>query len=131
MRIKTTPKHNRPRMTTNPDFSTKGPITQQRAERATEWIAANAVAMAEAKGARDKAEHMIKVQKSLAMSASGQNSVSAQEREALSSERYLNALDEYHDANVRYETLYATRFAATTLIDVWRSINAAMKGARV
>lgn len=113
------------------DFQAKGPVTQERAEAATEWLIHSAPHIGEAKANRDRAEHMLKVVKSLAMKASGEKSAAAQEREALISDEYQAQVEAVFEASKQYEILFARQKAATNLIDMWRSINSALKGARV
>lgn len=113
------------------DFSTDKQITSQRANSATQWIIDNAETLAQAKAQRDRCEHMLKVTKALAMKASGETSAAAQERDALASDQYAQAVDLLFDATVLHETLLATNKAASVLIDVWRSLNSTLKGAKV
>ena len=108
-------------------FDTGGPITKERAENATQWLVDNAVNIAEAKAERDRAEHMLKVVKAMAMKASGESSAAAQEREALASDRYLTQINVVFEATKTHETLLATARAANTLIEVWRSINSTLR----
>lgn len=108
-------------------FDTGGPITRERAEAATEWLAHNAVRLGELKASRDRAEHMLKVTKALAMKASGENSAAAQEREALCSRQYMDAIDNVFEATKQHETALATARAANTLVEVWRSINSTLR----
>lgn len=112
------------------DFETSGQITAPRAEKAAEWIVHNSMHIGDAKASRDRCDNMLRVVKSLAMKASGETSAAAQEREAYASEQYRKALDDAFEATKLHETLLAKRNAATTLIDVWRSLNSNLKGAR-
>lgn len=113
------------------DFTANGPITQQRCEAATEWMVHNAVNIGEAKANRERCENMLRVVKSLAMKASDEKSAAAQEREAYASEQYMAALNNLFDATKAHETLLSTRMAAQAVIEVWRSINTSLRGARV
>lgn len=112
-------------------FQIDGPITQQRAEAATEWMVHNARALALAKAERDRCENRLRVVKALAMKSSDEKSAAAQEREAYASRQYQDAVDALFDATAKHEELYATRMAAQAVIEVWRSLNANLKGARV
>ncbi|MEO9648790.1 MAG: hypothetical protein ABJ360_22390 [Roseobacter sp.] len=116
---------------TLPNFQDSGAVTQQRAEKATEWLVHSAVLIGEAKAERERCENMLRVIKSLEMKASNERSAAAQEREAYASDRYITAIDELFEATKRHETLLSTRLAATNVIDVWRSLNSTLKGARV
>ena len=113
------------------DFQAAGQITQARAEKATEWIVHNAMDIGEAKAMRDRSENMLRVVKSLVMKASDERSAAAQEREAYASDQYRQALDDLFEATKRHEALVSTRKAAESVIDVWRSLNSNLKGARV
>lgn len=112
-------------------FQASGPITQQRAEAATEWLVHNAVAIGDAKASREREEHMLKVVKALAMKASGEASAAAQEREALASQQYLEQVNAVFEASKKYESLLAASKAAQSVIDVWRSVNSTLRGAKV
>ena len=113
------------------DFSTQQPITQQRAERAVQWIIDHAVELAQARAHKERSEHMIKVTKALAMKASGEKSISAQERDAIASEQYMQSVDLLFDASVLFETLNAKHKSAAVLVETWRSINSSLRAAKV
>lgn len=113
------------------DFDTGGQITQSRAEKATEWMVHNATNLAEAKAHRDYCENMLRVTKALVMKSSDQKSAAAQEREAYASDQYHDALREVFDATLAHETLLARRNSAQAVIEVWRSLNSSLRGARV
>lgn len=112
-------------------FAIEGPITAERAQAATEWMVHNATAIGTARAHRERCENRLRVVKALAMKASGEKSAAAQEREAYASPQYQEALDELFTATVRHETLLSTRTAAQSVIEVWRSLNSTLKGARV
>lgn len=112
-------------------FHTDGPITQTRAESATEWMVHNAERLGRAKAERERCENMLRVVKSLRMKLSDERSAAAQEREAYASAEYVEALDKLFEATLAHETLMATRNAAQSVIEVWRSLNSNLKGARV
>lgn len=114
-----------------PAFTVKGPITQERAEQATEWLVHNAKASAVARANKDRCENRLRVVKSLAMKASGEKSAAAQEREAYASTEYQDAVDELFQATIECEELFATRQAAQEVIKVWQSINTNLRAARV
>ena len=113
------------------NFSQSGPITQTRAEAATEWLVHNSANIGEAKAARERCENMLRVVKSMEMKGSTEKSAAAQEREAYASERYIAAIDALYEATLHHETLLSTRNAAQAVIEVWRSLNSNLKGARV
>lgn len=112
-----------------PDFH-NGPITQERAEAAQEWMVHHAVPLARAKAKRDHLERMLKVRKALSMKASEERSAAAQEREAYASEGYQEALMELFEAQTEYEELNENMRAGASMIDLWRSINSNLRASR-
>lgn len=105
--------------------------TEQDAEKAVQWLIENAAAGAALRADRWRAEEMLKPTKALIMSQHADKAVNAQEREALSDPRYLEAIasatkaieaDELHRARVK---------AAEMKVDVWRSMQANLRSARV
>lgn len=111
------------------NFTVSGPITQERAEKAAEWLIHNAEAIAVAKAHKERCENRLRVVKALAMKASDEKSAAAQEREAYASTQYQDAVDELFQATLEYEKLIATRIAAQEVATIWRSINANLRGA--
>lgn len=118
-------------MTPLEDFSQTREITQERAERATEWLVVHAQEYGQAKAEKDRKEHLIKVAKAKQTIRSKQSSVALREAEAIASPEYLQALDESAEAAATYAILEATRIAAGAVIDMWRSLNAANRGVKV
>ena len=118
-------------MTPLDDFSAGGAITRERAERATEWLVHHAIQIGEARAAKDGTYEKLKIAKARAMLKSDAKTNALQEAEALASEEYLNVVNAYMDASREYHVLQATQAAAEAVIEVWRSINSAMKGAGV
>ena len=118
-------------MTPLEDFTAKRPITQDRAELATEWLVHNAHKLGAAYAEQEKAKERLKIAKARAMLASEAKTVGQQEAEALSSASYEGAVGDYFEALKEYKELDATAKAAEILIGVWRSINSAQKGAGV
>lgn len=104
-------------------------MTFEDAEKAQQYLVDTAYPYGEARGRVAKAEAMLRHVKALAMKASGENAVSAQEREAYASPQYLSAIDELFQATVEAEKLRAAREAAGIRVDLWRSFNANMRGA--
>lgn len=100
-----------------------------RARQATEWLVDNAPRIAQAKYALVKAESMLRVTKSLAMAHSGQKAISAQERDAYTSQQYLDAVEAHAKAAGDYEELRAMKDAAQARIEFWRSMNANQRAA--
>ena len=111
-------------------FQIKGPITAERATAATEWIIENAPLIGEARAHRDKCENMLRVVKALEMKASDEKSAAAQEREAYASPRYEQAIDNLFAATKEHETLLSTKQAAQCVVEMFRSLNSALKASR-
>lgn len=94
-------------------------ITDEQVQEALDRLNAPSKA-AHAHGRRVKAEHMLKVTKSLQMKKH-EGSVAAQEREALSSPEYLLALDEVVQASID-DWLYRSKMDADkATIEVYRT----------
>jgi hypothetical protein len=104
-------------------------IDADRCHRAVQYLIDSAAEYGAARADQAKSEHMLKVIKALAMKASGQNSSAAQERDALTSEAYLGAVDAVFEATKDAETLRARREAAIQTIEAWRSLNANQRAA--
>lgn len=102
---------------------------QQRAASATEYLIDSAAEIGAAKFDLVRCENMLRAVKALAMKNSGQNAVSAQERDAYASEAYSNAVNELARAAADYEELRAKRDAAKARIEYWRSLNANQRSA--
>lgn len=102
---------------------------QQAASDATQYLIDSAHPLGAAKAELVKREAMLRVVKSHMMKASGERSVSAQEREAYASPEYKAALEKMSEAAGEYEKLRAGRDAATAQIDYWRSLNANQRAA--
>ncbi|MGE0406245.1 MAG: hypothetical protein AB7F35_29745 [Acetobacteraceae bacterium] len=105
--------------------------TEQDAEKAVQWLIENAPAIADARAERFRAEEMLKPTKALLMAQHPDMPVSAQEREALRSPKYQEALDRAADA-VRVDELNRALVKAAELkIEVWRSQQANLRATRV
>lgn len=103
---------------------TKQIVTEQSVEMALDWLRDNADEIGEAKRQAVKYEHMLKHAKAVAMKSHLELPVSAQEREALASDVYLEALKNASDSAGNFERLKALREAAALRIEVWRSASA-------
>lgn len=106
-------------------------VNETSVERALEWLRDNAVELGERKREAVRADHMLKVERALAMKHSSENSAAAQEREALASESYLAAVNRAAEAAGQYETMRALREAAALKIEVWRSEQANYRAMKV
>ena len=102
-------------------------MTPQAAENATQYLVDSAFTYAKAKARATKAEAMLRHVKALAMKASGESAVSAQEREAYASLQYLHAIEELFAATEEAEKLKAARVR----VDFWRSLEASRREAGV
>lgn len=101
------------------------------AEKAVQWLIENAQAIADARADRWKAEEMLKPTKALIMAEHADKPVNAQEREALSHPRYLEAISAAAEA-VKTDELFRARVKAAEMkIEVWRSQQANLRATRV
>lgn len=99
-------------------------VSDEDVEKALDWLRDNAAAIGEAKREAVKAEHMLKHHRAVAMKVSGENAVSAQEREAFASTAYAAAIEATANAAGKYEEMRALREAAALKIETWRSASA-------
>lgn len=104
-------------------------MTADDAARATQWLVDSATDYAAARADRDRAEHMLRVVKSLVMKSCGETAVSAQEREAYASSEYLEQIETIRTATIEFEKLRALREAASHRLEFWRSYNATLNKA--
>ena len=101
-------------------------ISQDRLEKALRYLAETDEQVAEAKGDILRLENLIKrVNYRLFLSASG--SVEARKAEAGKSEETARLEEELVSALVRYESLRAKRETESTVVEVWRSLNASRR----
>lgn len=105
--------------------------TEADAEKAVSWLIENAGAIARARRDRWKAEEMLKPTKALLMAQHADKPVNAQEREALSSPKYQEAIDRAAAAVEQDEMFRALTKAAEMKVDVWRSMQANLRATRV
>lgn len=105
--------------------------TEQDAEKAVSWLIENAPKIAQARADRWKAEEMLKPTKALIMADHADMPVNAQERIALSSDRYIEAVDRAAVAVRTDELNRALVKAAEMKIEIWRSQQANLRSARV
>lgn len=106
-------------------------MTPEDATKATQYLVDSAIPYAEARARQTKAEAMLRHTKALAMKASGVDTVSGQEREAYASQQYLTAIEELSEATLAVTKIQALREAAKIKVDLWRSLNASLRGAGV
>lgn len=104
-------------------------MTEEDAERATQYLVDTAYKYGEAKANAEKSQLMLKHIKALAMKASPEGSAAAQEREAYASDEYVQGVEEVFRHVFEAEKLKAAREAASIRVDFWRSVNARQRGA--
>lgn len=112
------------------EFTDLRGVTQERAEKAAEWLVWSAAELGAARAERDYCEKLMKVSEKREFLNSTSKTVAEREADAVSSAVYAARLDDWASASEKYEVLKATADAAAILIDTWRSINSAQKGAR-
>ena len=92
--------------------------------KAIDWLRDSAVRLGDCRREAEASDQRIKYIKASEMQKHPDLGVAAQEREALASERYLEAtLDAAHAAG-ELEKVRALREAAVLKIEVWRSMSA-------
>lgn len=106
-------------------------VADEEVEKALDWLRDNAEAIGAAKERLVKAGHMVKHVKALQMKRWNEQTVSAQEREAVASKEYLDALTEEARAAGEYEVMKSLREAAALKIEVWRSENANYRAMKI
>lgn len=106
-------------------------VTDAELEKALDWLRDNAKEMGAAKEEATRASHMLKVVKALQMKLHNDKPVSHQEREALTSEAYGEALERDAIAAGEYEKMRALREAAALKIEAWRSEQANYRALKI
>jgi hypothetical protein len=104
-------------------------MTFEEAEKAAQYLVDSAASYANARAEATLADARLRHIKALAMKASGEPSVGAQEREAYASDAYGKALAALFTATKEMEYIRAAREAARVRVDLWRSWNANMRDA--
>lgn len=106
-------------------------VTDEEVEKALDWLRDNAETIGEAKRQAVKYDHMLKHAKAVVMNSHKSLPVSAQEREALSSDVYLKAIENACETAGEFEKLKALREAAALKIEVWRSQGANYRAMKI
>jgi hypothetical protein len=106
-------------------------VTDEDVEKALDWLRDSAQDMGDAKAELVEASHMLKVVKALRMKFDNDKSVAYQEREALASDEYREALKRDAKAAGEFEKLRALREAASLKIEAWRSEQANYRALRI
>ena len=96
-------------------------ISDEEVDKALSWLRDNAKTLGDAKAETVRCGHMIKHVKALVMKMHNEIPFSGQEREALASDRYVQALEADAVAAGEYEKLRALREAAALKIEAWRT----------
>ena len=106
-------------------------ITDDEVQSALDYLRDSAARMGLAAANQAKASAMLRHTKALAMKASDENAISAQERDAYASPQYKTAIENEFEAVKEFATLRATREAAAAKLDCWRSSSANNRAARI
>lgn len=106
-------------------------VEEQQMAAALDWLRDNAAAVGEARREMIRTEKMTKHILALEKKRHIGQSVAVQEREALASDRYLEAIEAEAAAAGKLEEMRALREAAVMKIEVWRSEQANYRGMRV
>ena len=104
-------------------------ITQDDAEKATQFLVDTSYAYGEAKALAQFSSNSLRRVKAIAMKHSHENAIGSQEREAYASDQYKEALKNELKAHIEYEKLRAAREAAVVKVDLYRTISARQRGA--
>lgn len=104
-------------------------MTEEDAERATQYLVDTAFPYGHARARMAKADAMLRHVKALYMKASTEEAATKQERDAYASDAYKDAIQELFDATLEAEKMKAAREAASIRVDFWRSVNARARGA--
>jgi hypothetical protein len=108
-----------------------GFISDDEIQRALDYLRDSAPKIANAKAEVVRCDRMLKCTKALAMKASGEKSAAAQEREALCSKQYEQAVDDEFNAVEHYEHMKALRDAAAMKIEAWRTASSNYRSMKI
>jgi hypothetical protein len=103
-------------------------ITDDQAEKAADWLTANAKEAGKLRGLRIYAEEYRKSLKAILMAHSSAKSAADREQAAYSDEKYIAHLGVIRDAVTADEENRALREAAAMRIETWRSQRANERG---
>ena len=104
-------------------------IDSTKAARSVQYLIDSAAEYGAARADAERASDMLRVTKALIMAQSEAKSLGAQEVEAYSHERYLDAINVRFEAVKASEILRARRESAIQTIEAWRSLNANQRAA--
>ena len=102
-------------------------ISEDDAERAVDWLRDHAAQIGKARAERLYMEQWIKTVKATLQAEQGDTSVAAAEVAALSSPKYLSALQAYREAIQADETFRFLATAAEAKVEFWRSSEASRR----
>lgn len=103
-------------------------ISDKDVERALDYLRDSAKALGEAAEEAKYREHMVKVVKALEMKKRNESAVNAQERDALTTKEYMDAIVADARATGALEAQKAYRKAAEAKIEAWRTMNSNLRG---
>ena len=103
-------------------------ISDESAEKASDFLRDNAEEAGRLRGARIYAEEYRKHLKAILMTEIAEQPIGAQERHAYAHVRYADHLNNMRDAVIKGETNKALREAAVMRIETWRSWSANVRG---
>jgi hypothetical protein len=106
-------------------------ITDDEIDRALDYLRDSAPNIAEARRNAILTERMVRHVKALVMKMHTDLPVSAQEREAYASDRYVKACEEEAMAAAEFEKLRSLREAAAAKIEAWRTIGANLRAIKI
>lgn len=104
-------------------------VTEDEVHEAMESLRSSIRAIGVARGKMVMTEAMLRHVKSLEMVHSAEHAVSAQERDAYSSDRYRQAIERYQEATTEFESLRAERETSLMVCEMWRSQRASERAA--
>ena len=105
-------------------------ITEDRAEKAMQWLVDNAEAIASARAYRAMMEHKRKAVVAMIMARHADKPLGAQERDAHASDEYTQWLLDYQEAVNKDELLSLTADNAKEVIRLFQTISANARGIR-
>ena len=106
-------------------------IQESDVEKALDFLRDNASEIGAARQRLVMAEHMVKHIKALEMKRGFLDTVSAQEREALASSAYKDAIMEEAEAAGEFEKMKSLREAAALKIQAWQTISANYRAMKI
>lgn len=102
-------------------------INQERMEAALQYLIDTDFEFAQLDGEVKQTENKADLAKQIAFVRSEGSNIKEKEAKAEMSEGYQNALDAHTSAYIAFKKVKAKRDTAQTVIDVWRSLNAARR----